>query len=212
MDLRPPAVGVHQAGVRCSRRLGVHRGRAEGSTAIPAKLLSFLLLPIAIVRLVLEPDFGQTMLVAVVWTALFFFAGLHWFWVVAVGGMGMAGRIRRVKLSAQCMNACCAFSIPIRPTASSTPFRWTRRCRAFSTAAGSDGARAKASTSGSSRRPHRFRVRGGRRGIRHGRVHGADRLFRLHRPARANPRGAQPRPVLPRSRRPGSPSCSRCKA
>ena len=29
LDLRPPAVRVHQAGVRGSRRLGLHRGRAE---------------------------------------------------------------------------------------------------------------------------------------------------------------------------------------
>ena len=29
LDLRPPAVGVHQARVRRSRRLGLHRGRAE---------------------------------------------------------------------------------------------------------------------------------------------------------------------------------------
>ena len=49
--------------------------------------------------LILEPDFGQTMLVAVVWTALFFLAGLHWFWVVAVGGMGMAGGFAVFKLS-----------------------------------------------------------------------------------------------------------------
>ena len=74
-------------------------GGRTGSTAIPAKLLSFLLLPIAIVPLILEPDFGQTMLVAVVWTALFFLAGLHWFWVVAVGGMGMAGGFAVFKLS-----------------------------------------------------------------------------------------------------------------
>src|SRR6201994_3887003 len=43
-------------------------GGRTGPTAIPAKLLSFLLLPLAIVPLILEPDFGQTMLVAVVWT------------------------------------------------------------------------------------------------------------------------------------------------
>ena len=74
-------------------------GGRTGPTAIPAKLLSFLLLPIAIVPLILEPDFGQTMLVAIVWTALFFMAGLHWFWVVAVGGMGMAGGFAVFKLS-----------------------------------------------------------------------------------------------------------------
>src|SRR6185437_2413591 len=75
-------------------------GGRRGPTAIPAKLLSFLILPIAIVPLILEPDFGQTMLVAVVWTALFFLAGLHWFWVLAVGGMGLAGGFAVFRLSA----------------------------------------------------------------------------------------------------------------
>ena len=49
--------------------------------------------------LILEPDFGQTMLVAIVWAALFFMAGLHWFWVVGVGGIGMAGGFAAFKLS-----------------------------------------------------------------------------------------------------------------
>src|SRR6202161_215867 len=74
-------------------------GGRTGPTAIPAQLLSFLLLPFAIVPLILEPDFGETMLVAVVWAALFFLAGLHWFWVVAIGGMGMAGGFAVFKLS-----------------------------------------------------------------------------------------------------------------
>src|SRR6202034_2007394 len=57
-------------------------GGRKGPTAIPAKILSFVLLPLAIV-----------------WTALFFLAGLHWFWVVAVGGVGMAGGFAVFKLS-----------------------------------------------------------------------------------------------------------------
>ena len=36
--------------------------------------------------LVLQPDFGQTMLISIVWGALFFMAGLHWLWVVGLGG------------------------------------------------------------------------------------------------------------------------------
>ncbi len=74
-------------------------GGRSGPTAIPAKVLSFLLLPLTIAPLILEPDFGQTMLVAVVWTSLFFLAGLHWFWVVAVGGLGIAGGFAVFKLS-----------------------------------------------------------------------------------------------------------------
>ena len=62
-----------------------------GPTAILAKILAFLVLPMTIVPLILEPDFGQTMLVSVVWASLFFLAGLHWFWVVGVGGLGVLG-------------------------------------------------------------------------------------------------------------------------
>jgi cell division protein FtsW len=75
-------------------------GGRPGQTAIPAKILSFVLLPLTIVPLMLEPDFGQTMLVAIVWTSLFFLAGLHWFWVVAVGGVGLTGGFAVFKLSA----------------------------------------------------------------------------------------------------------------
>jgi cell division protein FtsW len=74
-------------------------GGRKGPTAIWARILSFVLLPLTIVPLILEPDFGQTMLVAIVWTALFFLAGLHWFWVVAVGGLGIAGGFAVFKLS-----------------------------------------------------------------------------------------------------------------
>jgi cell division protein FtsW len=65
-----------------------------------AKVLSFLLLPLTIVPLILEPDFGQTMLVSVVWASLFFLAGLHWFWVVSIGGLGAASGFAVFKHSA----------------------------------------------------------------------------------------------------------------
>ena len=58
---------------------------------LPGNWLAMALLPITIVPLVLQPDFGQTMLVCLVWAALFFMAGLHWFWVFAIGGLGVNG-------------------------------------------------------------------------------------------------------------------------
>ena len=70
-----------------------------GPTAILSKALAFLLLPLTIVPLVLEPDFGQTMLVSIVWASLFFLAGLHWFWVVGVGGLGVVGGFAAFHLS-----------------------------------------------------------------------------------------------------------------
>src|SRR5215212_398207 len=58
---------------------------------VPGTLLALLLLPATIVPLILQPDFGQTMLITVVWCGLFFVAGLHWFWVVGLGGAGAVG-------------------------------------------------------------------------------------------------------------------------
>jgi cell division protein FtsW len=58
---------------------------------VPGTLLAFLLLPATIIPLILQPDFGQTMLVTIVWCGLFFVAGLHWFWVMGLGGAGLLG-------------------------------------------------------------------------------------------------------------------------
>jgi Bacterial cell division membrane protein len=58
---------------------------------MPGIVLGLLLLPMTIVPLVLQPDFGQTMLITVVWCGLFFVAGLHWFWVFGLGGAGLFG-------------------------------------------------------------------------------------------------------------------------
>ncbi|MCB5177129.1 MULTISPECIES: FtsW/RodA/SpoVE family cell cycle protein [Microvirga] len=66
---------------------------SEGSrrSDVPGTLLAFLILPATIVPLILQPDFGQTMLVTIVWCGLFFIAGLHWFWVMGLGGAGLVG-------------------------------------------------------------------------------------------------------------------------
>ena len=58
---------------------------------LPGTLMAFALLPLTITPLVLQPDFGQTVLVSLVWGGLFFVAGLHWFWVAGLGGAGMFG-------------------------------------------------------------------------------------------------------------------------
>ena len=58
---------------------------------VPANIMALLLLPATIVPLILQPDFGQTMLISMVWAALFFMAGLHWFWVAGIGGVGASG-------------------------------------------------------------------------------------------------------------------------
>ena len=63
-------------------------GRARG---MPGNPLALLILPLTIIPLILQPDIGQTMLVALVWAALFFMAGVHWFWVAGIGGAGAGG-------------------------------------------------------------------------------------------------------------------------
>ena len=60
---------------------------------LPGTLFAFLLLPVTIVPLILQPDFGQTILITLVWAGLFFVAGLHWFWVMGIGGVGAFGLI-----------------------------------------------------------------------------------------------------------------------
>ncbi|HZH50628.1 MAG TPA: putative lipid II flippase FtsW [Microvirga sp.] len=58
---------------------------------VPGTWFALLILPATIVPLILQPDFGQTMLVTIVWCGLFFVAGLHWFWVMGLGGAGLVG-------------------------------------------------------------------------------------------------------------------------
>ncbi len=58
---------------------------------VPGHFLAIALLGVTITPLVLQPDFGQTLLVTTVWAALFFLAGLGWIWVVTLGGIGAFG-------------------------------------------------------------------------------------------------------------------------
>jgi cell division protein FtsW len=55
---------------------------------VPGNWIALLVFPITIAPLLLQPDFGQSMLISLVWAALFFMAGLHWIWVVGIGGVG----------------------------------------------------------------------------------------------------------------------------
>ncbi|MBO0752457.1 MAG: cell division protein FtsW, partial [Bradyrhizobiaceae bacterium] len=58
---------------------------------MPATSLSLLLLICSVSVLVLQPDFGQTMLIAMVWGALFFMAGMRMIWVAGLGGAAVTG-------------------------------------------------------------------------------------------------------------------------
>jgi len=43
--------------------------------------------------LVMQPDFGQTLLLSIVLAALLFLAGLRWFWIAGFAGLGVTGGI-----------------------------------------------------------------------------------------------------------------------
>jgi cell division protein FtsW len=61
---------------------------------VPANTLALFLLLGVLALLVLQPDFGQAMLVALVWGALFFMAGMRLIWVgglAVTAAVGLAG-------------------------------------------------------------------------------------------------------------------------
>ena len=58
---------------------------------MPATSIALSGLITVVALLVLEPDFGQTMLIVMVWGALFFMAGMRMIWVFGLAGAGAAG-------------------------------------------------------------------------------------------------------------------------
>jgi cell division protein FtsW len=58
---------------------------------VPATTFCLLLLIGVVGILVAQPDFGQTMLVALVWGALFFMAGMRFIWVIGLAGVAVVG-------------------------------------------------------------------------------------------------------------------------
>ena len=58
---------------------------------MPANLLVFGLYGLLVTLLVLQPDFGQTALITLVWGAMFFIAGLPWLLTGLIAGLGVAG-------------------------------------------------------------------------------------------------------------------------
>jgi cell division protein FtsW len=58
---------------------------------MPATSLALGALLLVVALLVLEPDFGQTMLILMVWGTLFFMAGMRMIWVVGLAGAAIGG-------------------------------------------------------------------------------------------------------------------------
>jgi cell division protein FtsW len=68
-------------------------GESARRPDMPANSFALVLLLMVIALLVLQPDFGQTMLVVLVWSALFFLAGMRVVWVLGIAGIASAGLV-----------------------------------------------------------------------------------------------------------------------
>lgn len=58
---------------------------------VPGALFSALIFAVAAMLLIAQPDFGQTMLLALAWGALFFINGLPWIAIIALALVGIVG-------------------------------------------------------------------------------------------------------------------------
>jgi cell division protein FtsW len=58
---------------------------------VPANAMALGLLVVSLTALILQPDFGQTMLIALVWGALFFMAGMRMVWVLGLAATATIG-------------------------------------------------------------------------------------------------------------------------
>jgi len=82
-------------------------GESANRPEMPANTMALALLLVVVSLLVLQPDFGQTMLIALVWGALFYMAGMRLIWVLglaATAGIGLAVAFFTVPHVAQRIN------------------------------------------------------------------------------------------------------------
>jgi cell division protein FtsW len=66
-------------------------GESATRPEMPTNSIALFLLIVVMALLVLQPDFGQTMLIALVWGALFYMAGMRLIWVIGLAGAAGAG-------------------------------------------------------------------------------------------------------------------------
>jgi cell division protein FtsW len=79
-------------------------GESARRPEMPANTIAIALALLVVACLVLQPDFGQAMLITLVWGALFFMAGMRLVWVVGLAGtagIGLAGAYLTVPHVAQ---------------------------------------------------------------------------------------------------------------
>ncbi|MBS0535806.1 MAG: putative lipid II flippase FtsW [Proteobacteria bacterium] len=61
-------------------------GESAKRPEMPANTFALILLLVVVALLVIQPDFGQTMLIVLVWSALFFMAGMRVIWMFGIAG------------------------------------------------------------------------------------------------------------------------------
>src|SRR5271168_3436276 len=66
-------------------------GESSKRPDMPANTVALLLLAVVVSLLVIQPDFGQTMLITLVWGALFYMAGMRFIWVLGLGATASVG-------------------------------------------------------------------------------------------------------------------------
>jgi cell division protein FtsW len=66
-------------------------GESAKRPDMPANAMSLALLLTVVALLVVQPDFGQTMLIVLVWSALFFMAGMRLVWMFGLAGAASVG-------------------------------------------------------------------------------------------------------------------------
>ncbi len=66
-------------------------GESAKRPDMPANAIALAMLLTVVALLVVQPDFGQTMLIVLVWSALFFMAGMRVIWVIGLAGIAGVG-------------------------------------------------------------------------------------------------------------------------
>ncbi|MGH6760009.1 MAG: putative lipid II flippase FtsW [Phyllobacterium sp.] len=73
--------------VVCAWLFAEHERRPD----IPGNLFAMLLFGAVVALLIAQPDLGQTILIAGTWGAMFFMAGVPWFWILLLGVLAVGG-------------------------------------------------------------------------------------------------------------------------
>jgi cell division protein FtsW len=66
-------------------------GESAKRPDMPTNAISLAMLLVVVALLVVQPDFGQTMLILLVWSALFFLAGMRLIWMFGLAGVASVG-------------------------------------------------------------------------------------------------------------------------